>query len=190
MGTSRLDQPLIFGVAFLVVMVPLASSAQQRPTAPAASAITPAAPQRTETIVYDSWTVTCRDEVGKSSKRDCLASFTAVDENKRQILNWVVTRNQNGAAVSIIQVPQIQAGILLEKGLQVKIGSGAARKLDYIMCGPNQCQASMPMDNVMIKELLSAQAAVVTITSAAGQEVNINIANMKGADKAVGAIGR
>ena len=165
--------------------------AQQRPNAAPAAPPAPAAPtapQHTETTVYDAWTVSCQDLAG--GKKNCLASFPVYDEQRRQILNWVITRNPQGGFVAIVQAPQISAGILLEKGVQLKLGAAAARKLPYTMCASNQCQASSAFDDAMMKELFAAQNAVVTIVSATGQDVNINISGLKGADRAVAALGK
>lgn len=186
MPTIRLD--LIFSAAVQLALVasPPAASAQQRP--PAATPAT--SPQRTETIRYDGWNVTCQDTVGGTAKRTCLASFAVADDQKRQILKWLVTRNQQGALVFIVQAPQTSAGISIDAGLQVKLGAAGPRKLNYSMCASNHCQASIPLDDTMMKELLAAKEAIVTLTSPASQQININIKDVKGTDKAIQALGR
>src|SRR5262249_22292153 len=43
----------------------------QNQSAPPAPATTSSAPVRTETIVYNSWTVTCTDTLEKGAKKTC-----------------------------------------------------------------------------------------------------------------------
>src|SRR5690242_11012699 len=58
---------------------PSRPAAAQTAPAPAVPA-TPAAAQRTETITYDSWTVTCQDIVEARSKKTCSALMKVSDQ--------------------------------------------------------------------------------------------------------------
>jgi invasion protein IalB len=159
------------------------------PAAPAA----PTAPQRTETVVYDSWTVTCRDTVGTSSKKACSATLPLqiVQENQRQVLGaWFIARNNEGALVTLLQTPMLQAGgVDLQKGAELKLGKGNTRKLTYASCDPRNCEASVIMDDAMLKEATAAADATITVYAKNGSGVNIQMP-IKGIDKAIASIGR
>lgn len=144
---------------------------------------------RTETVRYQGWVVTCHYTGGEATKKNCFASFAVMDEQRRQILNWIVMRDQHDALVLIIQAAQTSAGTSINQGLKVKINGAASRKLTYTICAPNQCQAFIHVDDTMAKELIAAKSAIVTITTGAGQEVSINIKELNGADWVLTAIG-
>lgn len=185
---NRRYQAWLLAAGFSCAVTTSGGLSAQTPEAPPAKPVVP--PQRTETIQYDNWTVTCQDQVGsRSSKKNCLASFGVLDKERRRILNWVIGTDQKGKPVFIVQVPQIQTGIALEPGLRLKLGSAADRKIDFVMCASNQCQTSTPIDRSLQKDLLAADNAVVTITSATGQAVKINVSAIKGTSRAVAALG-
>jgi invasion protein IalB len=152
------------------------------------SAPTPAtAAARTETIVYDSWTVTCRDTVDKSSKKRCSASFQVIEQKQRQVLlTWIIGRTDSGVLMTLMQTP---TGVQIQQGVDLKLGEGAVRKLNYVACLPQRCEASINMDEALIKEASSAGNAVATIYSTDGRNINFNMP-IKGIDKALAALGR
>jgi invasion protein IalB len=164
--------------------------AAQTPAAPATPAA-PTAPQRTETVVYDSWTVTCRDTVGTTSKKACSAALALqiVQENQRQVLGaWVIARDNDGALVTFLQTPMLQpGGVDLQKGVELKLAK--VRKLNYSSCDPRNCEASLIMDDAMVKETTASADATITIYAKNGSGVNIQMP-IKGIDKAIASIGR
>jgi invasion protein IalB len=210
-----------FGFAGLAVLAVLAAAslfgssdagAQQAPTqdrtaprtqpvpAPAPNPqTTPAAPQRTETIVYDSWIVTCRDSVATTSKKTCSARLEVREQKSRRILvSWMVGRNAQGVLTANLQTPsggiafgggrQLNA-VQIQKGMELKLGDAQVRKLAFVACAPGVCQASAPLDDAFIREIMAAADAAVTIYNQGGQAINFKIPH-KGFDKAIAAIGR
>jgi invasion protein IalB len=191
---------LLFGTATLV------TAQQQRPPTPpqrppaaqpaapaAAPAAAPTVPQRTETITYDAWTVTCRDPVTAGAKKACSAvlQLRVVQQNRQQVLGaWVLGKNNDGVLMSVLQTPQIQAGVLIQKGVDFKLGNAAPRKLSYVACTAQRCETSVQMDAAMVKDALAAANATITIYAANGRDVTLNIPSIKGVDKAIAAIGR
>ena len=68
------------------------------------------APQRVETIKFDSWIVTCRDTVGGTAKRTCGASLKAMSQDRRELLlNWELGLNKDGHFITAIYVPPFLA---------------------------------------------------------------------------------
>ena len=145
------------------------------------------APQRTETIVYDSWTVSCRDTVSTGAKKICSATLQIIEQKQRQVLMaWVIGRNNDGALVSVMQTP---TGVQITKGVELKFGQGAPRAMPFETCESQRCQASISMDDSMVKEALASVQATATIVAVDGRSVNFNIPT-KGIDKAIQAVGR
>jgi invasion protein IalB len=183
-----------------VALFALEAGAQQTKTTPQPSAPkavpaqpAPAGPQRVETIQYDDWTVSCRDVVGGTAKKTCSAqlSLRFVQENQQQSLGaWVIGRNEAGALVSVLQLAHATPAVQIQKGVSLKLGNAPARKLDYLACSPKLCEASIAMDNAMLKDATAAANATITMHLTNGKDVNINIQSIRGFDKAIAAIGR
>jgi invasion protein IalB len=161
--------------------------------APVAAPAAPAGPVRTETITYDMWTVTCRDTADGKTKKVCSASLAMQVEQQNQRVTlgaWVIGHNNEGALMSVIQTPQIDIGVLVNRGVEFKLGEGKPRKLSFAACNPRLCESSMPMDDATIKEVMADAngAASVTFWKADGNAFTINLASIKGIDKAISAL--
>jgi invasion protein IalB len=154
---------------------------------PSQEAAAPASPPRTETVTYDSWTVTCRDTVDAKTKKVCSGMLQIADQKSGQVLLvWIIGRNTEGALLSVLRSP---TGVLVQNGVELKIGGGAVRKLSYTSCDARQCEASVPMDEALSRDASAAQEAVITIYVSDGRGVSFNVP-LKGADKAIAALGR
>jgi invasion protein IalB len=157
--------------------------AQARTPAP------PAAPVRTETITYDAWTVSCR----YAAKKVCSATLPMVAQQQNQQITvgaWIIARNNQGGLVSLVQTPQINIGVLLIKGMELKLGKGKPHKIGYVACNPQRCEGTMPMDDAVIREAIASVNNPVAISfwKADGAEFTINIQSIKGIDKAIAAV--
>jgi invasion protein IalB len=153
----------------------------------------PSAPVRTETITYDAWTVTCRDTADGKTKKVCSATLPMqiVQQNQRvNIGAWVIARNKENALISVIQTPQVDIGVLIAKGIEVKLGNGVPHKIAFVICNPQRCEATLAMDDATTKETIAAAngPAVVTFWKADGTDFSINLASIKGIDRALSAI--
>jgi invasion protein IalB len=200
---------LVGGVVIAGLGIGIALAQQTRPPAkgtqpaapPAAAPAAPAAPTgpvRTETTTFDTWTVTCREVVGGKAKKTCAAQMTLarVENNQRQVFGaWVIGRNNEGALFTVLQTPIFRTqtsspGILISKGVEFKLGNGAVRKIDYVACEPQRCEASIPMDDAMVKEAVGAPNASITLYNKDGTALTINVPSIKGIDKALAAVGK
>jgi invasion protein IalB len=174
---------------------PQRPAAQSSPAAPAGTAVAPssAAPVRTETITYDAWTVSCRDTVDGKSKKICSATLPMVLQQQNQrvtVGGWIIAHNNEGALLSLLQTPQIDVGVLIAKGVMLKLGDGRPRQINYVDCNPQRCEATMPMDDVVIREMIAAANGPATITfwKTDGSDITMNIQSIKGIDKAIAAV--
>jgi invasion protein IalB len=197
-GTLALFGKLFFADA--QVMTPpaprpaTAAPAQtQAPGAAAAPVAEAAAPVRTETITYDMWTVACRDTPDGKTKKVCSASLSMQVEQQNQRVtlgNWVIGHNNEGALISVLQTPQVDIGVLVGRGVELKLGDGKPRKINIVACNPRLCESTMALDDATIKEAVAGAngTAAVTFWKADGATFTINIASIKGIDKAIAAV--
>ena len=171
------------------------AQAQQRPAAPA----TPATPPRRETTQYDSWVVTCNEaSVSGAPKRSCIASLRVVAQNRGVMLNWEIGSDPEGRWITAIHVPSGLAmkdgdkvigspPILIPDGVELKFGNGAARRLSFVSCGPQQCMAQAAIDDAFVKEAVAnANAKANIVVHTAGGVVPFDLP-IKGIDKAITA---
>jgi invasion protein IalB len=177
----------------------LQAQAQQRGPAkssppPKAKGPAPSSPvhQRSDTFVYDSWRVTCQEMVSSRGKKACSAVLPLVvgkDQQARVLGAWILRSNE-GALIALLQTHMLQvgnapAGLLIAKGIELKLGNAAPRRISYLLCNAQGCEASATMDDAMVKEAMAASSAVITIYSSNGTALNINIPSIKGIDKAI-----
>lgn len=168
---------LLLLAPFVLAAAP-AASAQQ---APAAST----APVRTETVVFDNWVVTCRDRLEKGSKKSCVATLKVTEsKSKKIVLLWQIGQNAAGVPTYLVRAP---LGVRLKDGVQITIGKGKPRKIDFVSCGTNGCAATAPFEDAFGKELASAKEAVASFVLANGQTVNVTLP-IAGIDKALPAL--
>jgi invasion protein IalB len=161
---------------------PAVAPSAPAPDVPAASA----APQRTETVTYDSWTVTCNETVETRSRKTCSALMKVSDQKSGDVLLvWLVGRNNEGALLTVMRTV---TGVLLQKGVELKLGNAAVRRLNYVKCDPIQCEAALPMDAAMVKDFSAAGEAVATVYATDGRAITFTMP-IKGADRAVASIG-
>ena len=160
-----------------------APHAQATPTVSAS----PPGPQRVETIMYDSWSLTCHDTVGTGAKKTCSARLQVVDQKSRQtLLAWVIGRDNKGVLTTVLQTP---TGVLIDKGVEIKLGDGATRRMEYLLCLAQRCEASGAMDAAIIKEIRAATSATVTIYATDGRAITFSM-TIKGIDKVMATLER
>ena len=162
----------------------LAQSAQ-----PADKTAEPAKIRRAETIVDDNWTVTCALTDQSGAKKQCSAVLRIAQTDKngaqRVVFSWVLGR-QEGRLESVFSVP---SGVLIQPGVEVKIGDKETRKLTYSLCQPDHCESVLPLDEVMVKGLSASATTEVTIYAVNGASAKFTV-NMKGFAQALADLGK
>ncbi|MFT0891704.1 invasion associated locus B family protein [Pseudochelatococcus sp. G4_1912] len=134
-----------------------AKAQTQTQTAPANAE---AQPQRIETTVHESWTVTCQDTADK--KNTCTAVLRVADnQSGNVVLVWAIGKDMSGKLTAVMQTP---TGVQLAPGVILKVGKGADRKLTYATCSPRQCDATAPFDAAFLKDVNAAEEATAVIT--------------------------
>jgi invasion protein IalB len=177
---------------------PLIREAQSKNPA-AAAPPTPTAPPRTETIVYDSWTVTCHE--GGAVKKTCVAALQVFDKDRRLVLlKWQIGFDKTSRLTTAINIPTglavkdekqqiVSGGISIKNGVSLKLGASPVRQLAFLICAQQQCEASVPMDDAFVKDLGAATTATATVHTADGRAVPFDI-QLKGIDKALASVRR
>jgi invasion protein IalB len=76
--------------------------------------------------------------------------------------------------------------VLIAKGVALKLGDGRPHQINYVDCNPQRCEATMPMDDAIIRKMIGP--AAITFWKTDGAEVTFNIPSIKGIDKAIAAV--
>jgi invasion protein IalB len=155
-------------------------------------------PLRTESIVYDAWTVTCQDPRTRDGKRICSAILTlefAQGDQRRTLGRWIIAKDVKGVLMAVLQTPMFQTksgstGVSIKKGVEFTLGHAPKRQLSYVTCEPQRCEASVAMDAQMIKDAIGAASASIAIFGKDGTRLTINVPSIKGIDKAVSNVNR
>ncbi len=145
----------------------------------------PSGPVRTETTVYDSWTVTCQETGTGKAGKTCSAVLRAREQKSNQVvLLWIIAFNPEGKMMTDVRIP---TGVLIQKGLELLIGDSQPHRIPYVSCDTQGCEAATSFDDTMIREGIAAAEAKVTIYTKTGQAVSFPLA-IKGFEKAVSAL--
>jgi len=147
--------------------------------APQAGATLPA--QRTETINFDNWILTCREFLDGAKKRSCAATVAVQrSENGQTVFALSVQLNDQAKLSASIQTP---TGVAIAPGVELKFDKTAARKAAFELCEPSRCVASLAADSAFIRDASAAGAITVSVQSSEGKPVNFEFP-IKGFDKA------
>ncbi len=155
-----------------------------RETPAAQAAPTSQAPDvHTQQMTEGLWTVTCR-QTG-SQPKSCSAILRVLqDPNQQLVLLWQIDRAADGTIQTIMQTP---TGVLVQKGVDLKIGDDIVARLDYFACVPQNCEASGKIDEALGKKLAIATEVTVTVHARDGRDVHFRF-SVKGLDKALEAV--
>lgn len=147
----------------------------------------PSLSRRTEIISIDNWRVTCQDGETVGAKRSCSAELQIVqampNQPPRTIFTWIMGMRE-GKPVSVLQMP---TGVLIGPGVEMKLGARPPRKFAFSLCQPGFCEAAVPLDDALIREISSAEALEVTIFAVDGRGVKFSI-QPKGFDRALAEV--
>ncbi|MEJ1938947.1 invasion associated locus B family protein, partial [Nostoc sp. NIES-2111] len=152
---------------------PPAAKPAQAPAAPAegggdkasvqAAPTPPPQPIRTETLVFDNWTVTCREFAPGGPAKSCQAVLQVVQQQEggpsQVLLAFILGREGQGPVSATLQTP---TGVVIAPGVELTLGKAAVRKLAYTACDA-RCAAVFAFDEAMAKEAAAAESAQAAI---------------------------
>jgi invasion protein IalB len=168
-----------------------ASEMPRRSTVAQAPAAAPAAPpagatlpsQRTETINYENWVLTCREFLEGAKKRNCGAAVAVQrSETGQTVFALNVQLNEQGKITVQIQTP---TGVAIAPGVEVKFEKANPRKTPFDFCEPSRCVATLTTDAALIRDISAAGTVTVVMQAADGKPVNFDFP-IKGFEKAYG----
>jgi len=137
-----------------------------------------------ETVVYDAWTLTCRDPGEKGAKKACSAEMRVAEKDKQMVvLAWLIGRDQQGVLRTVLQTP---TGVQIAKGVELKLANKTVT-VPYVNCDAQRCESSIEIDDEFQREAEAAGTVTATITSSDGRGVSFNFA-IKGIDKVLSAM--
>jgi invasion protein IalB len=154
----------------------------QASPAPAAAPAAPTLPsQRTETINYENWVLTCREFLEGAKKRNCAAAVAVQrSETGQTVFALNVQSNEQGKITASIQTP---TGVAIAPGVELKFEKANARKAAFDFCEPSRCMATLTADPAFIREVSAAGTVTIIMQAADGKPVNFEFP-VKGFDKA------
>jgi invasion protein IalB len=137
--------------------------------------------QRTETINYENWILTCREALEGAKKRTCAATVALQrTETGQTVFALTVQLNEQGKLTAAVQT---LTGVAIAPGVEIKLEKSAARKLAFESCEPSHCTAALVADTAFLREASAAASVSITLQSIDGKPVNIAFP-IKGFDKA------
>jgi invasion protein IalB len=183
------------GVGLILGLVLFSAGGAIAQTKPAASTAPPAS-QRVESITYDHWVVTCQDS--GDAKKICVANLKVLGSGGKQVIaNWQIGYDKDNHLLSVLQAPtnltatskdnKVSSGLLVKNGADLKLGTGAARRLAYLACNPNFCEAVAPVDEAFVRDAAVAGSASLTLYASDGTPMPLTF-DAKGLDKAIAAV--
>ena len=133
---------------------------------------TEAATQKPRQTEYGQWVFSCMD-VPAGEPEKCAARL-AVRDTKRNVtvVNWLIGYNKNRELLMEITTP---VDVLIQPGLQMGMGDGAARSFPYLSCAPSGCLTRISPDAPMLEALRKAEIVKLSIATTAGKTITFSI---------------
>src|SRR6516165_1536304 len=116
---------------------------------------------------FGNWQVQCQETNAKACR-----AILQVLRNKQLVMAWLVGTDAKGALQNVLQTP---TGVMVSAGVDVKVGTSAARHANFVNCGPQACTAALPMDDALIKDVSAAPKTDVVLYAPNGQSVDFGI---------------
>jgi invasion protein IalB len=151
--------------------------AQSPPAAPAGATLPS---QRTETINYENWILTCREFLEGAKRRSCSAAVAVQrTETGQTVFALSVQLNEQGKVTASIQTP---TGVAIAPGVELKFEKANPRKAAFDSCELARCLATLAADTAFIREVSAAGTVTVIMQAPDGKPVNFEFP-VKGFDK-------
>ena len=78
------------------------------------------------------------------AKRTCTSVFPVVEQSRQQVvMTWIFGYTPEGVLTTVLQTP---TGVQIPAGVELKLGQSLPRKLPYVNCDQQRCEATIAMD--------------------------------------------
>jgi invasion protein IalB len=159
--------------------------AQQAPP-PAPKPQSPPQVAKTETSQVGNWLLTCVDYANGSAKRSCVAKLQILQDKTNVVaFVWEIGVTNDRKFVSVMHVP---TGIMIEPGVELRVGKAAPRKIAYNACAQAECTSQFPIDEKLIKDIAANPKIEAAILAVNGSTLTFQI-DPTGIDKAFAQMG-
>ncbi len=133
---------------------------------------TQAAAKKGTQAQYGAWVVSCAD-VPEGAAKSCVARLMIRDKNRNvTVINWLIGYNKDKQLLLEITTP---SDVLIEPGLKMTIGEGAAQSFAYLSCAPAGCVTRIRPETQMLDDLRQAQNVKLGIETPAGKAITFTI---------------
>jgi invasion protein IalB len=127
--------------------------------------------QRAARAKYGEWEMRCETPPG-AAKEQCYLSQSVSPEDRPNITLFVIVLKTADGKSRLLRVIA-PLGVLLSKGLGLKIDSGEIGHAPFARCLPNGCVAEVDMDDKLIEQLGAGQTATFVIFQTPEEGVGI-----------------
>ena len=128
---------------------------------------------KTETSQIGNWLLTCADFDDPAVKRACTAKLQILQpQNNAVAFVWEIGVTNDRSYASVMHVP---TGVLIDPGIQLKIGKSAPRKINFHACAQMECTAEFPINEKLVKEIAANASVEASIVAVSGATVNFQI---------------
>jgi len=137
--------------------------------------------QRTETINYENWILTCHEFLEGAKKRTCSATVAVQrTETGQTVFALSIQLSDQAKLTAVLQTP---TGVAIAPGVDLKFDKTAARKATFDICEPTRCVANLVADSAFLRDASAAGTITLSVQSSDGKPVNFEFPS-KGFDKA------
>jgi invasion protein IalB len=135
------------------------------------------------TATHGAWETQCP----VAGKNPCVAVLRLIQQpTNTTVFGWIVGKGGNGAWGMTVESP---TGVVIDRGLELKVGDGPPRQLVYSTCTPQRCTSSAPIDAALMRDLQTANRASAKIYASSGQTLEFGIP-LTGFKEAVASLGQ
>jgi invasion protein IalB len=137
----------------------------------------PAASQGTVRSVHGDWQVRCDTPPGAQSEQCALIQSVTAEDRPNVGLTVIVlkTADQKSRLMRVLA----PLGVLIPSGLGLKIDNTDVGRAGFVRCLPNGCVAEVVMDDTLIGQLKTGQAATFIIFQTPEEGIGIPV-SLKG----------
>lgn len=121
----------------------------------------------------------------RTSKKQCTIAQQLTDEvSKSVIFAWLIGNDGEGNLVAVWQTP---TGVLVNRGVEIDVGTGKPIAVPYTSCITGHCEAIANLAPDFIHALATATRATVTVYTVAGRGMTFTL-SVNGLAEAIDAV--
>lgn len=120
---------------------------------------------------FSGWTVICVED-DNSAKRCSMIQSRVRAQDRRTVLIWAVSANENNELTQTVTVP---VGVSIKEGLRLFVGNSDPLTIGYDVCGPRICLGSVPFTPEFVATIKSSDKASASYVQANKQLMQVDL---------------